>query len=74
MTIFYGTGMLYEGPENISERVLQTHQRHADLQGHRQVIQRTNLMQSIWTKPATILDVILEELQKPKGQGAEWIL
>ncbi|UZJ55627.1 hypothetical protein CBS101457_004947 [Exobasidium rhododendri] len=74
VTIFYGTGMLYDGPADVSERVLTTHQYHADLQGHRQVIQRQNIMNTIWTKPATILAVILEELQKPKGEGAEWIL
>ncbi|UZJ55626.1 hypothetical protein CBS101457_004946 [Exobasidium rhododendri] len=74
VTVFYGEGMLYKGSEeNVSPQILAGHTEHARRHGHKQIIQKQNLMGSIYTKPATILNVILEELNKPEDKRAEWV-
>jgi hypothetical protein len=75
VTVFYGEGMLYKGSdEDVSQEILQGHSDHALRHGHKQIIQRQNLMETIYTKPAAILSILLQELQKPEEKRAEWIL
>lgn len=75
VTVFYDKGMLYKGAEeDVSSQILTGHTQHAERHGHRQVIQRQNLMGGIYTKPAAILNLILQELKQPVEKRAEWIL
>lgn len=56
------------------ERALELHMAHAANHGHPMFVLRERLLSGLWSKPAWILNVILQELAKPEGERLEWIL
>jgi hypothetical protein len=79
LTFAYGKGSIdpagqKQGMDDVREGVIAGHIEHARRHGYRQYVQRSNIMQDIRTKPTTALQIILEELQKPEGERAEWIV
>lgn len=79
VTFQYGKGSIdseghKSGMDKLRDRTLQTHFDHAKLHGHRQIVQKVDLMGNIYTKTATVLNIIIEELAKPEGERAEWVM
>ncbi|PWN53679.1 hypothetical protein IE53DRAFT_125906 [Violaceomyces palustris] len=56
------------------ERALQTHLEHAKIHGYQTKIMRKAMYDEVWTKPAYLLSLVLEELAKDEDDKAEWIL
>ncbi|KAG6001521.1 hypothetical protein E4U21_004112 [Claviceps maximensis] len=65
--------ILYGEPKPYYERALQTHKRHNRQHGYPMFIQRENVLDGFWTKPAFIHYMILRELRKPESQRLEWL-
>jgi hypothetical protein len=79
VTFDYGKGSIDSEGHNsamndLRQRVIQTHIDHASRHNHRQVVQRTDLIGNIFTKVATILHIMIDELNKPEGKRSEWIV
>ncbi|KIX97764.1 uncharacterized protein Z520_06542 [Fonsecaea multimorphosa CBS 102226] len=55
------------------ERALESHSRHADMHGYPMYVLRQKILGRLWTKPAWILGVVLEELAKPPKERLEWL-
>jgi hypothetical protein len=66
--------MLYGGSTvSTYERALQTHKRHNRKHGYPMFIQRVDVLDGYWTKPAFILNMILRELRKPETHRLQWL-
>lgn len=79
LTFAYGKGSIDatgHGAEKeaIREGVIRGHIEHAKKFGYKQYVQREDIFGDILTKPATALQIILEELQKPEDKRAEWLV
>jgi hypothetical protein len=79
LTFAYGKGSIDASghgaeKEAIREGVIQGHIEHAKKHGYVQYVQREDIFRDILTKPATALQIILEELQKPESKRAEWLV
>jgi hypothetical protein len=61
-------------PNPVYERALKLHESHAERQGHPMFVLRERLLSGLWSKPAFILSVMLQELAKPEGERLEWLL
>ena len=57
----------------VYERALQTHEVHNKKHGYPMYILRQSILDDVWTKPAYILSLILQELAKPAGERLEWL-
>ncbi|KAF2095448.1 hypothetical protein NA57DRAFT_7934, partial [Rhizodiscina lignyota] len=55
------------------QRALRTHEVHNRMHGYEMHVARRSILDDTWTKPAFILSVLLQELAKPEGEGAEWL-
>ena len=66
--------ILFHGKDPTYIRAIQTHQAHSKLHGYPLLALRHAILDGIWSKPAYILAVILEELRKPDGQRLKWLL
>jgi hypothetical protein len=66
--------MLYGKVNPAYERALQSHKAHAEAHGYPLFILRQKLLDRLWSKPAYIMSVILEELQKPTEERLKWLL
>jgi len=66
--------MLYGRVNPAYERALQSHKAHAEAHGYPLFILRQKLLGRLWSKPAYIMSVILEELQKPAEERLKWLL
>ncbi|KAK2609372.1 hypothetical protein QQS21_002153 [Conoideocrella luteorostrata] len=65
--------ILYGTPSRAYERALQTHKRHNRKHGYPMFIQRVDVLDGYWTKPAFIHYMILRELRKPESQRLQWL-
>ncbi|KAG5974646.1 hypothetical protein E4U55_008128 [Claviceps digitariae] len=65
--------ILYGQPKPYYERALLTHKRHNRQHGYPMFIQRENVLDGYWTKPAFIHYMILRELRKPESQRLQWM-
>ena len=65
--------MLYGEPSPVYEQALETHAQHAELHRYRMMVLRQKLLGRLWSKPAYILSIILNELQKPESDRMEWL-
>lgn len=79
VTFAYGKGAIdAEGHTStmnaLRERVIHTHIDHAKRHNHRQIVQRTDLIGNIFTKVATILHIMIDELNKPEDKRSGWIV
>lgn len=61
-------------PNPVYERALKLHEIHAEARGHPMHVLRERVLSGLWSKPAYILSVMLQELAKPEGQRLEWLL
>lgn len=66
--------ILFHGKDPTYIRAIQTHQAHNRLHGYPLLALRHAILEDIWSKPAYILAVLLEELRKPDGQRLRWLL
>lgn len=72
--------MLYEGDKDklrsIYERSLQTHIKHGQRWGTPTHVLKRNLVEeaSYFNKPAFLASLIMNEMAKPKGNRADWIV
>jgi hypothetical protein len=67
VTIVFGDNPVYQ-------RALQTHEEHSRNFGYPMHVLQSEILDDVWTKPAFLLSIILEELVKPKTERLEWIL
>lgn len=56
------------------ERALKSHQRHNRLHGYPLHVLRQGILESVWSKPAYILSLLLKELAKPEIERLKWLL
>ncbi|KAG5953066.1 hypothetical protein E4U53_007034 [Claviceps sorghi] len=65
--------ILYGATKPTYERALQSHKRHNRQHGYPLFIQRVDVLDGYWTKPAFIHYMILRELRKPESQRLQWL-
>lgn len=65
--------ILYGHPNAVYERALRTHEAHDRLHNYPIYVVREQILDGLWTKPAYILSLILQELEKPESQRLEWL-
>ena len=66
--------MLYGDPNPTYERALRSHEDHAKVHNYPLFILRQKLLGRLWSKPAWIMSVILQELQKPNPKDRlQWL-
>ncbi|GAB0136465.1 hypothetical protein EsDP_00004765 [Epichloe bromicola] len=65
--------ILYGSPKRAYERALQSHKRHNRQHGYPMFVQRVDVLDGYWTKPAFIHYMILRELRKPESQRLQWL-
>ena len=61
-------------PNPVYERALRLHEAHSDLMGHPMFVLRERLLSGLWSKPAFILSIMLQELAKPEDKRLKWLL
>ncbi len=52
---------------------MRTHKLHNRLHGYPMFIQREDILDGYWTKPAHVLSVVVHELSKPRSQRLLWL-
>ncbi|KAI9777141.1 MAG: hypothetical protein M1816_004910 [Peltula sp. TS41687] len=62
------------GPNPTYERALKTHRRHDRLHGYPLYVLRQGILESVWSKPAYILSLLLKELSRPESERLKWLL
>lgn len=55
------------------ERAIRTHEEHDRINGYRLHVLREQILDTVWSKPAYILSLLLRELSKPEGERLDWI-
>ncbi|CAL3968171.1 unnamed protein product [Diplocarpon coronariae] len=55
------------------ERAMRTHDEHSRLHGYRMHLLRREILPGVWTKPAHILSILLQELSKPERERLSWL-
>ena len=65
--------ILFHGKDPTYIRAIQTHQAHNRRFGYPLLILRHALLNGIWSKPAYLLAILLEELRKPEGHRLKWL-
>ena len=66
--------ILFHGKDPTYIRAIQTHQAHNRRHGYPLLALRHAILDGIWSKPAYILAVLLEELRKPDRHRLRWLL
>ena len=66
--------VLFHGRDPTSIRAIQTHEAHNRRFGYPLLVLRHGLLDGVWTKPATILSALLEELRKAEGVRLQWLM
>ena len=66
--------ILFHGKDPTYVRAIRTHQAHNRRFGYPLLALRHAILDGIWSKPAYILAILLEELRKPDGQRLRWLL
>lgn len=61
-------------PNPIYERALRLHEAHSFQMGHPMFILRERMLSGLWSKPAFVLAIILQELSKPEDVRLKWLL
>jgi hypothetical protein len=65
--------ILFHGKDPTYIRAIQTHQAHNRRFGYPLLILRHGILDGIWSKPAYLLAILLEELRKPNGHRLQWL-
>ena len=66
--------LLFNGKDPTFVRAIRTHQAHCRRHGHPLILLRHAILDGVWSKPAYILAVLLEELRKPERERLAWLL
>lgn len=66
--------ILYNGRDSTFVRALQSHEVHNNRHGYPFQILRHGILDGLWSKPAYILAILLEEMRKPEGFRLQWLL
>lgn len=66
--------IMFNGRDPTYIRALQTHEVHNRRFGYPMFVLRHQILENIWSKPAYILAILLEELRKPEGHRLKWLL
>ena len=66
--------ILFHGKDPTYIRAIQTHQTHNRRFGYPLLVLRHAILEGIWSKPAYLLAIMLEELRKPEGERLKWLL
>ncbi len=66
--------MLYGARNDLYERAIQSHERHARRHGYPMYVLRRDISQGYWNKPMFIQAIIIQELCKPAEDRAEWVM
>ena len=59
--------------DSVYERALRTHAEHNRIHGYSSHVLRESVLESWWSKPAFLLDVMLQELKKPVQERLGWL-
>ncbi|KAK2629707.1 hypothetical protein QTJ16_000527 [Diplocarpon rosae] len=65
--------MLYGNQKPGFERAMKTHEEHNRLHGYRMHLLRHEILDNVWSKPAYILSILLQELTKPETERVSWL-
>lgn len=66
--------ILFHGKDPTYIRAIQSHQAHNRRFGYPLLVLRHAILDGIWSKPAYLLAILLEELRKPEGHRLKWLL
>lgn len=66
--------ILFHGRDPTLVRAIQTHEEHNRRYGYPLLLLRHTILDGIWSKPAYLLAVLLEELRKPEEHRLRWLL
>ncbi|KAI9806044.1 MAG: hypothetical protein M1833_004451 [Piccolia ochrophora] len=67
--------ILFGGDVNPTyERALSTHETHNRKHNYPMHVLRHGILNDVWTKPAYILSLLLQELTKPESERLKWLL
>ncbi len=58
----------------VYERALALHQEHSEANGHPMFVLRERILSGLWSKPAFILGIIVEELARPREERLQWLM
>lgn len=67
VSVVYGT------PNQLYERALQSHLRHAQRWGYGMQVLRQEIVGGVWDKISYLLSIVLQELAKPQSERTEWL-
>jgi hypothetical protein len=66
--------MFYGDPEPFYLRAFKSHESHAQRWGVSMKVLRQDLVGGLWNKPAYLLSLVLQELEKPHSERAKWLM
>ena len=66
--------ILFHGKDPTYVRAVQSHQAHNRRFGYPLFVLRHGILDGIWSKPAYLLAILLEELRKPEAHRLKWLL
>lgn len=66
--------MAYGEANPVYERALQSHTEHGRLHNYPFHVLHEKLLGRLWSKPAYIFSVLVDELAKPRDQRLKWLL
>ncbi|KAK4983370.1 hypothetical protein LTR50_007270 [Elasticomyces elasticus] len=68
-TVVFGGG----SAQATYERAIRTHETHDRIHGYRLHVLRHAILDDVWSKPAYILSLLLQELAKSESERLEWL-
>lgn len=66
--------MAYGNANPVYERALQSHIEHGQIHNYPLHVLHEKLLGRLWSKPAYIFSVLVDELAKPRDQRLQWLL
>jgi hypothetical protein len=66
--------MFYGDPEPFYLRAFKSHEHHAQRWGGAMKVLRRDLVGGLWNKPAYLLSLVLQELEKPQSERVKWLM
>lgn len=59
---------------DLYEQVIRSHEEHDRIHGYETRVFREKIIESYWSKPALLLSILVEELEKPVDRRTEWLM
>ncbi|KAL5338596.1 hypothetical protein BJX70DRAFT_398542 [Aspergillus crustosus] len=66
--------MLHGARNNLYERALQSHRRHAERWGYGMDVLEHEIAAGYWNKPSYLLSIVVRELTRPVAERVEWLM